>query len=267
MTDPWTGKRVPPACCPLPGACPPSPGFRWATCPTCGSAMRSDSLGCTGPIKHAPMRPNLRLYATWTGTRANLAALHAGGFRVLTGPDQLSRRVLPPLQWAVDNGAWGCFRRGAPFDADAFRRTLDRWGDGADWIVLPDVVAGGMASLDLSLSWMPELHRRQALMLLPVQDGMTAVDVRPHLAHPSVGLFVGGSTEWKWRTLPVWGALAREAGCHLHVGRVNSADAIRACVAHGAHSGDGTSATLYKVNAPKLSRAASGPAQVGLPAW
>lgn len=246
--------------CPPPGSCPPAPGFGWARC-ACGSPMRSDSIGCTSG--HPTASPNLRLYATWTGTRANLAALHLGGFRVLTGPDQLSRRTLPPLQWALDNGAWGCFRRGAPFDGEAFARALGRWGEGADWTVLPDIVAGGVASLDLSLSWRV---RVPGLALLAVQDGMTADDVRPHLG-PRTGIFIGGSTAWKWRTLPTWGALARAAGCYLHVGRVNSADAIRACVAHGAQSGDGTSATLYRVNAPKLSAATRGPAQAGLPMW
>ena len=44
-----------------------------------------------------------------------------------------------------------------------------------------------------------------------------------------VGIFVGGSTPFKLETMPAWGELAREIGCWLHVGRVNSGRRIRDC--------------------------------------
>jgi hypothetical protein len=245
-------------------SCPPDPGFPVARCRTCRAPLRSDGLACTGVGRHPTTAPALRYYCTWTGTAANLAEMHARGMRVLTGPDQLDRRGLPPLARAVDNGAWACHTQGRPFDGDAFRRALARWGGGADWIVLPDVVAGGLASLELSLSWLEEVAAVGRPMLLPVQDGMTAEDVRPHVGG-AVGIFVGGLTEWKERTAAAWGELARERGCHLHVGRVNSARRMQLAIDAGADSADGTSVTKWGSTAERIGNSTHGEPQIRLP--
>lgn len=217
-------------------------------------------------------------YATHTGTRRNLAAMQAAGVRMLLGPDQLGVGGTPTWGWryGLDNGAWGAFRAGRAFDADAFWRVLERWGNTfdpraararrhagnvqrPDWIVVPDIVAGGLASLDLSLWWLPYV-RQYGHPLIAVQDGMLPEHVEEYIG-PRCGLFLGGSTEWKWRTLPMWGAMARLYRAHLHVGRVNSERGIRLCAAVGAASCDGTSPTRFAVNTPRLGRACSAPAQ------
>lgn len=131
-------------------------------------------------------------YASRTGTRRNLASLKWADWRLL-----LSRGETwcpPDFRYALDNGAWGDFVAGRPFDEDAFEETLDRWGSGADWIVLPDIVAGGLDSLALSIRWMNRCLSTAGLVLLAVQDGMTPADVA-HIVGPSVGIFLGGSTE------------------------------------------------------------------------
>ena len=139
--------------------------------------------------------------------------------------------------------------------------SLCDWGPGAEWTVLPDVVAGGLDSLAFSLTW---LSRIGGLRLLAVQDGMTPDDVRPYL-RPSVGLFLGGTTEWKLATMYEWGRLAAQAGCHYHVARVNTHRRIRMCAAAGAHSFDGTSASRFSVNAGPLAEVARAEAsQLGL---
>ena len=84
-------------------------------------------------------------------------------------------------------------------------------------------------------------------MVVPVQDGMTADDVRPLLAED-----VGGSTGWKLETMGQWGALGAEVGAFVHVGRVNSDKRIAMCSAAGVHSFDGTSCTRFAVNCEKL---------------
>lgn len=93
-------------------------------------------------------------------------------------------------------------------------------------------------------------------VLIPVQDGVAVADVTPFLG-PSVGVFVGGSpdTDWKERTTPLWAAACRARGAWCHVGRVNSQRRIAICAAAGATSFDGTSATRYAVELPKLHRA------------
>lgn len=248
------------------GSCPPSSGFTPARC-DCGAILRSDGRACTGAGRHPAPAASVQLYATWTGTRRNLAALHAGGFRLFAGPDQLDRLdLVPPLAYALDNGAWGAFQRGVAFDRDAFWHALDRWGEGADFIVLPDIVAGGLRSLELSLAWLFDV-RQYALPMLAVQDGMKPEDVE-EVVGPGCGIFLGGSTAWKWATLPSWAVFAKLYRAPLHVGRgCNSQRQIRKCAAVGASSADGTSATVYSVNAAPLAAVARELAQPLLPLW
>ncbi|MBC7198302.1 MAG: hypothetical protein H5U32_03535 [Pseudomonas balearica] len=182
-------------------------------------------------------------YASRTGTRRNLAAMRAAGWRLLVSAKGVLRTEGMP--YALDNGAWTAFQQGEPFDELAFGRAVDLLGESADWIVLPDIVAGGMASLEFSLRWMERLKGIPTRLLLAVQNGMEPDDVR-ELLSPAVGLFVGGDTQWKLATVNTWGQLARRRNCYMHVGRVNSAKRIALCAAAGARSVDGTSATRFE---------------------
>lgn len=196
-------------------------------------------------------------YASRTNTRRNIAALRArgDGWGWLVQPFDRGGPVLGGLRHAIDNGAWHLFNAGRSFDADAFRRTIGEYGDGADFVVVPDIVMGGLASFDLSRSWLPELlaspHLAGVRLLVPVQDGMVPGDVDP-LISDRVGIFVGGSTEWKVATTLEWGRYARSRGAYLHIARVNSARRIALCAAAGANSYDGTSATRYAETVPLL---------------
>lgn len=189
-------------------------------------------------------------YASNTGTRRNLEALRAHGWRLLLTPDNPTARR--GLSHAIDNGAWGAFQKKTPFDAGRFERLVGQSGSDADFVVIPDIVAGGMASLDFSLSWLPRLTGMKRI-LLPVQDGMDAASVRAVLQDaPRMGLFLGGTTEWKLQTMYQWSDLARETGRYYHVGRVNTARRIRLAAEAGADSFDGTSATMFSCTLPML---------------
>lgn len=190
-------------------------------------------------------------YAAHTGTRRNLAALAEAGWSLLLSPGKPKDAR---FRWACDNGAWGAFQHGETFDVAAFERHIADHGDGAEFIVVPDIVAGGIESLRMSLDWLPRLAGVDRRRLLAVQDGMTAGDIAPHLS-PTVGVFVGGSTEWKLSTMRAWGQLARRHGAYLHVGRVNTIRRIRLCQDAGADSFDGTSATRFSCTLPKLDQA------------
>lgn len=156
--------------------------------------------------------------------------------------------------YALDNGAWTAYAQGRPWDEAAFLRALRKMGSGSDWVVLPDIVAGGLASLDVSLRWMRRVLDECPRALLAVQDGMEPQDVRSFLGE-RVGIFVGGSTEWKIKTMSAWGDTARTVGTWCHIGRVNSARRIALCAAAGATSFDGTSATRYAKTIPLLDNA------------
>src|SRR5262245_2157471 len=187
-------------------------------------------------------------YASRTGTRKNLDALRAAGWRLLVTPVCLRTEG---MSYALDNGAWSAYQRGVPWDADAFLRAVGQLGMGADFVIVPDVVGDGMASLARSRTWLPFLVGRTRLLLVAVQDGMREPDVAPVLGQ-TVGLFVGGTTAWKLATLGQWGELAARVGCYLHVGRVNTQRRIARCHAAGAQSFDGTSVSRYAVTLAEL---------------
>ena len=191
-------------------------------------------------------------YASRTGTKRNLDAMRASGWRLLVSAAGVLRDEGFP--YALDNGAWSAFTQGRPFDEAAFARALRQLGSGADWTVIPDIVAGGAASLDLSLRWMRAVLDETPRGMIAVQDGMSPDDVAPFIG-PRVGVFVGGSTAWKLSTMAAWARLANERGAWCHVGRVNSVRRIGQVIASGAHSFDGTSATKFAVTIPKLTHA------------
>jgi len=198
-------------------------------------------------------------YASRTGTRRNLDALRRHGWGLLVSRAGVWRtegfeRIVG------DNGAWSDFRAGRSFDESAYDRFLD-WIAGErvpDWLVLPDIVAGGLGSLELSMRYMNRCLSVAPLVLIAVQDGMEPDDLAP-LVGRSVGIFLGGSTEWKLARMRDWGAFCAERGVHYHVARVNSQKRIAAAGAAGAASIDGSNASRYSVNLPALAYAALQP--------
>lgn len=174
------------------------------------------------------------MYASHTNTRRNLAALRAAGWGLLISRcREWSTEGFD--HYVLDNGAWSDFQAGRAFDADAFERLIDALGARADWIVLPDIVAGGLASLELSLRWSNRCLSACPMVLLAVQDGMVESDIAPFVG-PSVGIFLGGSTPWKISTMAQWGAFCRSRAVHYHVARVNTAKRIWLAAASGADS-------------------------------
>jgi hypothetical protein len=152
--------------------------------------------------------------------------------------------------YALDNGAWTAYQKGEAFDVPAFEKAVAWGGDGADFLIVPDIVCGGLESLAFSMSWIPRLSGVCPL-LLAVQDGIEPNNVRD-IVGPELGIAVGGSTEWKEQTIPKWGKLASEAGAYLHVLRVNTCRRIDICRDAGVHSFDGSSVTRFAVNLPLL---------------
>lgn len=193
------------------------------------------------------------MYASRTGTRRNLAALRDAGWRLLVSAAGALRNEGFP--YALDNGAWSAFQQGHPFNERAFAIALDKMGREADWVVIPDIVAGGKQSLDLSLRWMRRCLDSCGKALIAVQDGLEPTDVAPFIGE-RIGVFVGGSTPWKLKTMSAWGDLGREKGCWVHVGRVNTARRIHQCAHAGCTSFDGTSASRFAVTVPQLTHAA-----------
>lgn len=115
------------------------------------------------------------------------------------------------------------FRSGRAFDADAFVRdlgTIEASSEKPDFVVAPDIVGGGLASLKLSLSWL-ERCRSIAPVYIAVQNGMVPSDLA--MITDVAGVFVGGDLPWKLSTGEQWCAYAHSRGWKAHIGRVGTA--------------------------------------------
>jgi hypothetical protein len=195
-------------------------------------------------------------YASRTGTGRNLAALRAHGWGLLVSRAGVWRTE-GFERWGSDNGAWADFQAGRSFDEDAYEHFLDWVGAQPvhpDWIVLPDIVAGGLPSLRLSMRYLNRCLSLAPLVLIAVQDGMETTDLAA-LVGTAVGVFLGGSTEWKLATMRAWGEFCAERGIHYHVARVNSTKRMNLAASCGTQSVDGSSVSRYAVTCPKLTSA------------
>ncbi len=205
-------------------------------------------------------------YASRTGTIRNLDALRGRNWRLLVSATGDWRPEGFP--YAIDNGAFTAFlewksgkRTENLLDVDLFVGCIDQLGSGADFIVAPDIVADGEKSLGLSERWLPLMRARKGLADVPiylaVQDGMDKGDLYDRVCMLAAsgaiqGIFVGGETAWKESTILFWGRFKLLYGVKLHIARVNTTRRIALCAAAEADSFDGTSATMYSVNLPKL---------------
>jgi len=202
-------------------------------------------------------------YASWTGTRTTLAALRAARWRLLMTPDTLRRcrgKTYPlwpdgaSAPYALDNGAWGCHQRGISFDGGAFRWAVARIADRADWVVMPDSVGDAGKTFTMADEWYPALNALGKQILFAVQDGMTTEDVEPWV-QLGLGLFVGGSTDWKIATMRGWAALAHRYGQICHVARVNTHRRLWLCQDAGVDSVDGSSVSRFPCTLNRLDQA------------
>lgn len=227
----------------------------------------------------------MRYYVSRPTSARCVEACHTHGFGVLLSPlsvrpsgrlRDMSAHVhpLPGLPFVIDNGAWACHQAGVewspePMLALAARLGLAhpggyyREGLGRGFAVLPDIVGGGQASLDRSLAFRDAqrngpLSDSIATWLLAVQDGMDPETIAPLLERYHLGLFVGGSREWKWQTAHLWAEIGLDLGVHVHVGRVNGLRRAQLCRDLGIQSCDGSSVSQYADNAPKMARAHDG---------
>lgn len=201
-------------------------------------------------------------YVPRTGTRSTIAKLRARGWRLLL--NVLEIRDPMGFRYALDNGAWPAaedFNKGKRptkvLCLETFARGVAAMGPGADFVVAPDIVQGGEESWQLTSDWLPKLvgnpRLSDVVILIAVQDGFELEPERiRRLLDRRVGIFVGGGDAFKEQSLPLWGAMCREAGAWLHVGRVNTTRRVALCEAAGATSFDGLSVARFPVNLAKL---------------
>ena len=180
------------------------------------------------------------LYSGSEGSQAGLAEVEARGMGVMVTAAGW-RNPKPGIPWALDNGAFSSWMAGEPFDVRRFERTLRKVPSShrPDFAVIPDIVAGGLASLVFSLSslrWLPHGWP----WYLAVQDGMEPRDVLPHVNEIG-GLFVGGTMEWKLRTGETWVTFGHAHDLPVHIGRCGTVARLVWARRIGADSADSMS--------------------------
>ena len=167
------------------------------------------------------------------------------GICISTSPTTKPTKQHGEVNCFLDNGAFPCFAKGYPFQADVFRDSLKasyRHGIKLDFIVCPDIVAGGLQSLDLSLKWAKGELLGTPNLALVVQDGMKLKDVS-HI-NPTTYfsyIFIGGSVNWKWETAEQWVEFAHSKGMKCHIGQVGTLERLKRAYEIGADSVDSTS--------------------------
>lgn len=55
-----------------------------------------------------------------------------------------------------------------------------------------------------------------------------------------VGIFVGGTTIWKWKNVHLWSKYAHDNGMNCHVGRVGTLINFQRCASADVDSADGS---------------------------
>ncbi len=204
----------------------------------------------------APAACTPRVYVGQTRSGELIAKLSALGFGECTNRGEAPPRRVP---WFLDNGAFSDWKSRRPFDAGAFNATLaraDAFETPPDFVVLPDLVAGGKRSLRHSLGWLGRVGGLPPYLAL--QDGMIERDVRPHVGDLA-GLFVGGTLEWKIETGERWVRFAHELGLPCHVGRCGVPSRVRWARRIGADSLDSTLPLWSKGNLSKFVEAVHSP--------
>lgn len=153
-----------------------------------------------------------------------------------------AERPKPHIPYAIDPGTYAYRDNPGDWPEDRFWRMLE-WATvqvaPPIWVAVPDVVFNAAATLANWLKFAGRVKTYGWKIALVVQDGMTPAHVYALAIQPDV-IFLGGSTEWKWDTLPIWAKYCNDSGKGLHVGRVNSKRLLKLCKDAGADSCDGT---------------------------
>lgn len=161
--------------------------------------------------------------ANQTNELVHLWSALYGGVGHLYTPAR-KERIRPWLPYALDNGRYAEVDNNLPFDEVGFVAFIDGFAVREIrpmWLAVPDVPFDGAATIEWWNKWALILVMHDIPLALCVQDGMTPEDVDALEIQPEV-IFLGGSTEWKWKTVPMWADYCKRTGKRLHVGRVNT---------------------------------------------
>lgn len=162
----------------------------------------------------------MKVYLGKTSSKKLIPRLEALGFGEMT-----VRQEFPPKRFpfALDNGAFRDWKKKRSFDIFKWRTTLYKLKVSKlipDFIVVPDIVEGGVASLVFSAQHLDEVAAH-GKAYLACQDGQSFDQILNNLVNYD-GLFVGGSLAWKVTYGEQLVELAHSISKPCHIGRVGT---------------------------------------------
>ena len=207
----------------------------------------------------------------YTSALPNKACLNAidryyNKWRFLLSPASVksvykANRHLLDRGYAIDNGAYAYYLKGVEFNDKAFIKLLDRYAEKADWIVIPDVIGDCEETIRMFGIWIGRLLKYNRPLLFVAQDGCEDSGYKSGINYPTIegftsigiGIFIGGSTEWKIKHGGYISEICERNNVVCHVGRVNSARRVRICNNWGASSFDGSGMSRFTRTAELVS--------------
>lgn len=175
-----------------------------------------------------------------------LKHLSVADYRQYSGMLTSPRNGYPPTRalevgalWAADND---CF---VEYNPHRIKAALERWQQYSSQCCLffnaPDVVGDATATLKLFEEWQSVITSYGYPVAFTLQNGMEDYEMPWERIQ---AVFIGGSTEFKFSDyVRSTVAEARDRGCWIHNGRVNSMTRITYSLSIGCNSFDGTNYT------------------------
>lgn len=164
-----------------------------------------------------------------------LAGKYEGSLGWMMSPATGFMRPYEWLPYAVDNGKYAAYSNNEKWNADKFFGMLDRCRlekCKPRWIVCPDEIGDKDGTKKAWRNYRSEMTRYGWPVAFVAQDGMSTNDV----PYDSDLVFIGGSTEWKWRNVALFAATFDR----VHVGRVSAPEKLEYCLRLGIESVDGS---------------------------
>jgi hypothetical protein len=146
-----------------------------------------------------------------------------------------SNKELKEFRCALDNGAFTCYKKGYPFQESMFLGYIEKCFAEQftlDFIVIPDIVGGGLKSAEYSIEWIDGKLKTAPSLAFVVQDGMTPENLEQYKLgnyNNITHLFIGGTKEWKIKNLAVWAKYAKSLNIKSHAGQIGTLDRLILC--------------------------------------
>lgn len=157
--------------------------------------------------------------------------------------------------YGLDNGAYSYWKRDLPFPTERFLMCIEKYGDKADWIVLPDVIQNWVETQEFSDHWYNKLKGINNLLIV-AQNGCEENNYKElnKWIERGCGVFVGGDDDFKSNHSKQIVDMCRKNNLICHIGRVNSIKRMEWCHEIGAFSFDGSGMSRFREQARFMSR-------------